>query len=149
MHSGMCVGKEPSLNLNGVSALSLLLCTCISAVIGVRRQVWNFPLPSVKPAQKVSFSFPIFRFEKLDFYQASLIHTGNPTLEHTETQSNDTLCLSFKDGVVSRLERNEEREQNCPVPCVFNTKRISVTDLNYSTAGYTQAAQINQSIRQR
>lgn len=32
------------------------LCTCTSAVIGIRGQVWNFPLPSVKPAQKVSAS---------------------------------------------------------------------------------------------
>jgi hypothetical protein len=32
------------------------------------------------------------------------------------------------------------------LPCVFNKKHILVTDLNYTTAGYTQAAQSNQNI---
>lgn len=48
-----------------------------------------------------------------------------------------------------RLRAGRERRERTELPCVLNTERISVTDLNYSTAGYTQAAQINQSIRRR
>lgn len=145
-HSGMCVGKEPSLNLNGVSALSLLqssLCTCISAVTGVRGQVWNFPLPSVKPAQKVSAS----RFSDWEAWLLPSIpypHREPDFGAHRNPKQQHTMSI-FQGW--DRLMAGREWRERTGLPCVFNTKHISVTDLNYTIAGYTQAAQINQSIR--
>lgn len=86
------------------------------------------------PASSESFRFPIFRVERLDFYQTSPIHTGSPSLfEHREKQSNNTPCLSFKDGTVS-LGEGEKTELPC---CVQHE-----TDRNHTTAGYPQVAQI-------
>lgn len=119
MHNEMCVGKNPSLNLYSVSAhlthrayfISFCpLCTCLSAGICHKGKVWDFPLPSVKPAQKVSAS----RFSDL----RSLTSTKHPLstqgawlLEHTETRSNNTPCPSFKDGTVSQCARKEDRNR--------------------------------------
>lgn len=75
MHTGMCVGKEPSLNLIGVSAhvTHWAYFISFSPLCAPASQLWShkgtgveFSTPRCQ-ASSESFSFPIFRFEKLDF----------------------------------------------------------------------------------
>lgn len=138
LHAQIAVlGKDPSLNLKCVSSTPYTQSLQVISYSSFRDLYFScdpsqgtgveFSTHSVQRAHKVSD----FRFSELRGL-TSPIHTGSPSLfEHGERQSNNTPCPSFKDGTVSQGEG--ERKQNCPV--VFNTRHLSVADLNYTTAG--------------